>query len=73
MAAMPHHAHLFLGLRVAVQLRDAEACRIGLRRVATELRDDHGLKLTQKLSRSLDPQARFWLANVLGERLREPC
>jgi hypothetical protein len=54
-------------------LRDGEATRIGLRRVATELPEADGLRITSILSRSLDPQGRFWLANVLGERLREPC
>lgn len=62
---------LFLGLRCCVVLRDRDACRIGLRRIATELEDDVAMRITQTLSRSLDPQGRFWLANVLGERLRE--
>ena len=73
MAEMPPALPLFLGLRVAVMLRDGEATRIGLRRVATELPEADGLRITSILSRSLDPQGRFWLANVLGERLREPC
>lgn len=60
---------LFLGLQVCVQIRDREAARLGLRRVATELPDGEALRVTQLLSRSLDPQGRYWLANLLGERV----
>lgn len=60
---------LFLGLQVCVQIRDREAARLGLRRVATELPDVEALRVTQLLSRSLDPQGRYWLANLLGERV----
>ena len=67
--AIPHSFGLFLALQVCVQTRDKEAARLGLRRVATELPEQDGVRLTQLLSRSLDPQGRYWLANLLGERL----
>jgi hypothetical protein len=35
------------------------------------LAEAEGLQLTQLLSRSLDPKSRYWLANLLGERVRE--
>jgi hypothetical protein len=60
----------FLLLQVCIQIRDRDAARMGLRRVATELAEAEGLQLTQLLSRSLDPQSRYWLANLLGERVR---
>jgi hypothetical protein len=70
--ACPHSFELFLALQVCVQTRDKDAARLGLRRVATELDDNDGVRLTQLLSRSLDPQGRFWLANLLGERVAQP-
>lgn len=69
---MPPTLHLFLALQAGVQTRDTEGIRQGLRHVATTLPEDEGLRLTQMLSASLDPQGRFWLANLLGPRLAVP-
>jgi len=63
---------LFLLLQVCIQIRDRDAARMGLRRAATLLPDDEGLRLTQQLTRTLDPKSRYWLANLLGERARQP-
>ena len=63
---------LFLLLQVCIQIRDRDAARMGLRRVATLLPDEEGLRLTQQLTRTLDPKSRYWLANLLGERARQP-
>jgi hypothetical protein len=55
-------------MQLAAIARDDLAIRWLLRTVATEHDEPQALAIAQTFSNTLDPNARFWFRNVLGER-----